>query len=179
MSRGPTLSLDDCVQSPAGGVLIESVRAYKCVVFAVAVSVCFVAGNVCAASPGEPATKSVRRGAVMGQTIEWTSYANDAGGTKYSPAAQITRNNVSKLTPAWTYRTGDYGIGTALVRDETTPLFVDGVLYASTPFGGVRALDGASGRELWAFDSELDLEARSRRQCSQIARAFRWMTRHS
>jgi quinoprotein glucose dehydrogenase len=36
---------------------------------------------------------------------------------------------------------------------------VDGVLYASTPFGGVRALDGASGRELWAFDSELDLTA--------------------
>ncbi|HEX4522372.1 MAG TPA: pyrroloquinoline quinone-dependent dehydrogenase [Casimicrobiaceae bacterium] len=117
----------------------------------------FLAAEMCAASPGEP-PKPARRGATTSRAVEWTSYANDAGGSKYSAAAQITRDNVSQLVPAWTYRTGDYGIGTALVRDETTPLFVDGVLYASTPFGGVRALDGASGRELWAFDSELDLE---------------------
>ena len=88
--------------------------------------------------------------------IEWTAYAGDPGGSKYSPAAQITRDNVSRLVPVWIHRTGDYGLGGATARDETTPLFVDGVLYASTPFGGVRALDGASGRELWAFDSELD-----------------------
>ncbi len=114
-------------------------------------------GSAGAASPGDPLAKWARRTARPHQTIEWTAYANDAGGTKYSFAAEITRDNVSKLAPAWTYRTGDYGLGGAVARDETTPLFVDGVLYASTPFGGVRALDGASGRELWAFDSGLDL----------------------
>ncbi len=71
--------------------------------------------------------------------IEWTAYASDAGGSKYS------------------YRTGDYGVGRVQARDETTPIFVDGTLYVSTPFGGVRALDGATGRERWAFDAELDL----------------------
>jgi quinoprotein glucose dehydrogenase len=89
--------------------------------------------------------------------IEWTAYAGDLGGSKYSPADQITRANVTTLTPAWTYRTGDYGVGPAQARDETTPIFVDGVLYISTPFGGVRAIDGATGRERWAFDPELDL----------------------
>src|SRR4051812_12212524 len=74
--------------------------------------------------------------------IEWTAYAGDAGGSKYSPADQITGANVATLTPAWTYRTGDYGIGRAQARDETTPIFVDGILYVSTPFGGVRAIDG-------------------------------------
>ena len=89
--------------------------------------------------------------------IEWTAYAHDAGGTKYSPAAQITRDNVAKLIPVWTYRTGDYGRGGGAARDETTPLYVDGMLYASTPFGGVRAIDPETGSERWAFDADLDV----------------------
>src|SRR5829696_125073 len=76
--------------------------------------------------------------------IEWTAYAGDAGGSKYSPAEQITRANVATLTPAWTYRTGDYGVGRTQARNETTPIYVDGILYISTPFGGVRATDGRS-----------------------------------
>jgi glucose dehydrogenase len=95
--------------------------------------------------------------ATSAATVEWAAYAHDAAGTKYSPAAQITRANVRDLVPIWTYRTGDYTVGDAMARDETTPLFVDNVLYASTPFGGVRALDGDTGAELWSFDSELDL----------------------
>ena len=89
--------------------------------------------------------------------IEWTAYGADAGGTKYSPANQITRDNVATLKPAWIYRTGDYGVGRAQARDETTPLYVDGLLFISTPFGGVRAIDGTTGRERWTFDAELDL----------------------
>ncbi len=91
------------------------------------------------------------------QTVEWTAYGRDAAGTKYSPAQQITRDNVRSLVVAWTYRTGDFALADAAARDETTPIFVDGLLYASTPFGGVRALDPESGREVWAFDPEIDL----------------------
>jgi quinoprotein glucose dehydrogenase len=89
--------------------------------------------------------------------IDWPAYAGDAGGSKYSAADQITRANVATLTPAWIYRTGDYGVGRTQARDETTPIFVDGLLFISTPFGGVRAVDPATGRERWAFDAELDL----------------------
>ena len=91
------------------------------------------------------------------QTVEWPAYAHDAAGTKHSPASQITRANVNKLVPVWTYRTGDFSLGEGMARDETTPLYVDRTLYASTPFGGVRAIDGDSGSELWSFDSEVDL----------------------
>jgi len=89
-------------------------------------------------------------------SVDWPVYAHDAGGTKYSPAAQITRTNVQRLVPVWTYRTGDFALGDGMTRDETTPLFVDGLLYVSTPFGGVRALDPETGSERWSFDSELD-----------------------
>ena len=92
-----------------------------------------------------------------GSAVDWPVYAHDAAGTKYSPAARITRLNVKRLVPAWTYRTGDFSLGDGMTRDETTPLFVDGLLYVSTPFGGVRALDPETGHERWSFDSELDL----------------------
>src|SRR5690348_8328588 len=93
----------------------------------------------------------------VGSAVEWSANGRDAGGSKYSPATQITTANVRDLAPVWIYRTGDFALGDGMVRDETTPLFVDGVLYASTPFGGVRALDPSTGAELWSFDSELDL----------------------
>ena len=117
-------------------------------------AVCVLCGCLLAACVAEAAPV---RAEGASATADWSAYAHDAGGTKYSPAAAIDRTNVSRLVPVWSYRTGDYGLGAATVRDETTPIFVDGVLYASTPFGGVRALDPTSGRELWAFDSELDL----------------------
>lgn len=88
--------------------------------------------------------------------VEWPVYAHDAGGSRFSPATQITRANVGRLVPVWTYRTGDFSLGDGMTRDETTPLFVDGLLYVSTPFGGVRALDPETGSERWSFDSELD-----------------------
>jgi len=88
--------------------------------------------------------------------IEWPAYAHDAGGSRFSPASQITRANVARLVPVWTYRTGDFALGDGMTRDETTPLFVDGLLYVSTPFGGVRALDPETGSERWSFDSQLD-----------------------
>jgi len=88
--------------------------------------------------------------------IEWPAYGHDAGGSRFSPASQITRANVGRLVPVWTYRTGDFALGDGMARDETTPLFVDGLLYVSTPFGGVRALDPETGSERWSFDSRLD-----------------------
>lgn len=67
----------------------------------------------------------------------WPTYANDPGGTRYSPLQQINRNNIAQLRVAWTYRTG------ALPYDpeeldhkaafETTPILVDGKLFLSTP----------------------------------------------
>lgn len=90
----------------------------------------------------------------------WAHYGGDAGGMKYSALKQVNRGNVTTLKPAWTYRSGDVSDGTAQpIRSafETTPLFVDGVLYLTTPFNRLIALDAETGKELWAFDPKLDL----------------------
>lgn len=88
---------------------------------------------------------------------DWQSYGRTAFGDRYSPLAQITPDNVSKLVPAWTYRTGDIpgpndpGETTA----ENTPLKVNGMLYVCTPHSQVIALDPDTGKEIWRFDPKI------------------------
>ena len=85
---------------------------------------------------------------------EWTAYGHDAHGSRYATLTQITRENVSQLAVAWTYRTGEMGARTRQpVKFEATPLMVDGTLYLSTPFGRAIAIDAETGRERWAYDA--------------------------
>ncbi|HYM11767.1 MAG TPA: pyrroloquinoline quinone-dependent dehydrogenase [Bryobacterales bacterium] len=90
---------------------------------------------------------------------EWRYYAGDPGGSKYSPLEQINRANVTKLRVAWTYHTGDISDGTKYPTRsafESTPLVADGVMYVTTPFCRLIALDPETGKEIWAFDPQLD-----------------------
>jgi quinoprotein glucose dehydrogenase len=90
----------------------------------------------------------------------WPSYGHDAGGTRYSPAAQINRDNVEQLKVAWTYRTGALdGVADELKHNaafEATPILVDGRLYLSTPFDHVIALEPETGKKIWEFDPKLN-----------------------
>ncbi len=91
---------------------------------------------------------------------DWNSYGRSAHGDRYSPLAQITPENVSKLVPAWTYRTGDLpgpndpGETTA----ENTPLKANGMLYVCTPHSQVIALEPDTGKEIWRFDPKLSTQ---------------------
>lgn len=87
---------------------------------------------------------------------EWGAYGRDAFGSRFSPLTQITRENVSTLTVAWTYRTGDTAHTRQTTKFEATPLMVDGTLYLSTPFGRAIALDPATGRQRWSYDARSD-----------------------
>jgi quinoprotein glucose dehydrogenase len=92
---------------------------------------------------------------------QWPVTSGDAGGSRYSPLRSIDRSNVANLKLAWTFHTGDVSDGhTFNTRSafEATPLVVDGVMYITTPFSRLIALDPETGRELWAFDPKLDRE---------------------
>jgi quinoprotein glucose dehydrogenase len=92
---------------------------------------------------------------------EWPAYAGDPGGSKYSRLKQINRENVSRLKVAWTYHTGDISDGSEYPPRsafETTPLVIDGVMYATTPYSRLIALEAETGKELWTFDPKLDKE---------------------
>jgi quinoprotein glucose dehydrogenase len=98
---------------------------------------------------------------------EWGAYGRDPQGTRFSPLTQVTPANVASLKPAWTFHTGDISTGKPDAEGkraprsgfETTPLFMDGRLYLTTPFNRVIALDPATGKQLWAYDPKVYLQA--------------------
>src|SRR5258708_5381553 len=96
---------------------------------------------------------------------DWPFYGHDAAGTKYSPLDLINRSNVNKLAVAWTFHTGDIyagsrgGLRGRASAFETTPLYVDGTLFVTTPFGRVIALEPETGKQIWAFDPHIDKQA--------------------
>jgi quinoprotein glucose dehydrogenase len=79
---------------------------------------------------------------------DWPGYGGP-DGTHYSSLAQINRDNVKNLNVAWKFDTGEDG------GIEANPIVVGKVLYTTTPHKGVIALDAASGKLLWKFESDL------------------------
>lgn len=82
-----------------------------------------------------------------GQT-DWAYSGGSPGNAHYSALKQINTKNVSRLQQVWSFDTGEKG------GLETTPLIIDGVLYAYTPTQKVFALNAATGKLIWRFDSE-------------------------
>ena len=63
--------------------------------------------------------------------------------TRYYPNRQINTGNVSKLRPAWIFQTE------VVDSMETTPIVVNGVMYVTTAFNHVYALNARTGEEIW------------------------------
>jgi quinoprotein glucose dehydrogenase len=90
----------------------------------------------------------------------WPNYGGDAGGTRYSSAAQIDRKNVAQLKVAWTARTGAFPHDEELDHKaafEATPILMGDRLFLSTPYDHVIALNAETGAKLWEFDPKLEL----------------------
>ena len=88
-------------------------------------------------------------------STDWPYYGGDQAGTKYSELAEINRGNVKKLRLAWEWRAEEKNLpafGTRPGMFEVTPLAVGNVLYLSTPYNRVAALDAVTGKELWVYD---------------------------
>ena len=92
-----------------------------------------------------------------GQMVEWRQVGADQGASKYSSAGDIDRSHVSELEIAWTWEPNELPnreFNTRPGSFEATPLMIDGVLYLSTMYTRVVALNAATGEQLWAFDPE-------------------------
>ena len=86
---------------------------------------------------------------------DWPTYGGDAGESHYSALTQITRGNVGKLQLAWEWKTDEAPLPNFKTTPgvfEATPLMIDGVLYVSTPYNRVVALDPEIGHEIWSYD---------------------------
>ena len=69
--------------------------------------------------------------------------------TRYYPASQINNKNVKNLRPVFTFQTE------VLESMETAPVVVDGVMYITTSYNHVYALDAVSGKEYWHYKHKM------------------------
>lgn len=80
---------------------------------------------------------------------DWSSYLGGPDRNHYSTLSQITKENVSKLKLAWSYKAPDYG------QMQMNPIVVDSILYGVTAALRVVALNATTGKEIWRFGDSL------------------------
>ncbi|HEX6893872.1 MAG TPA: pyrroloquinoline quinone-dependent dehydrogenase [Bryobacteraceae bacterium] len=103
---------------------------------------------------------------------DWPVFGHDAGAQKYSPLTQITPENVASLALAWEYRTelgkaipagapasadsaAAPGVRARTIRGrviEISPLVIGDVMYVTTPYNYVVALNAETGEQIWRWD---------------------------
>ncbi|MBK7116432.1 MAG: PQQ-dependent dehydrogenase, methanol/ethanol family [Proteobacteria bacterium] len=108
-----------------------------------------------------PVVDDAALGSAAAAPDEWLTVGRDYAETHFSPLKQIDATNVGKLGLAWSYDTQ------SLRGLEATPLVSNGVLYATTPWSNVFALDARTGKELWRWDSKAD-RIRGGRACCDV-----------
>jgi len=87
----------------------------------------------------------------------WLTYSGTYRSERFSPLADINRDNVNELKVIWAYQmqpSGDTGAGLV----ETTPLVADGIMYITEPPSTVTALDARTGKRLWSWSPDIPEE---------------------
>lgn len=69
--------------------------------------------------------------------------------TRYYPNRQINVDNVKSLRPAWIFQTD------VVETMETTPIVVNGIMYVTTAFNHVYALNARTGEQIWHYEHDM------------------------
>ena len=80
----------------------------------------------------------------------WNHYLGDPGRTHFSTLSGFDLENVSRLEPAWTYESPDWG------QMQMNPLVADTLLFGVTAAQRAFALDARSGAPVWIFGDTLN-----------------------
>jgi alcohol dehydrogenase (cytochrome c) len=83
------------------------------------------------------------------QAKNWLNYGGDLGQMRFWPSDAINTKNVSRLKVKWIFQTGVVG------SFENTPIVENGVMYVTTPYDHVFAVDAKTGKELWHYQYKL------------------------
>lgn len=96
----------------------------------------------------------------------WMSHGRTYSEERFSPLSQINEGNVAKLGLAWYYDLKtERGV-------EATSLVVDGVMYTTSAWSIVHAIDARSGKRLWTFDPKVAGEKAKHACCDVVNRGL-------
>ncbi|MBI1252472.1 MAG: PQQ-dependent dehydrogenase, methanol/ethanol family [Alphaproteobacteria bacterium] len=79
----------------------------------------------------------------------WLTHGRTYSEQRYSPLEQINAGNVGEMGLAWSYELPSNRGASA------TPIVVDGVMYVTSAWSNVVALNAATGEEIWKWDAEV------------------------
>ncbi len=102
--------------------------------------------------PGVPKNVSVSQAMLTDagrQNQNWLHTQGNYDQTRYYPGNQINTGNVAKLRPAFVFQTE------VMESMETAPIVVDGVMYLTTSYNHVYAIDAATGKEFWHYKHKM------------------------
>jgi glucose dehydrogenase len=83
------------------------------------------------------------------QNVNWLHTNGDYGQLRYYGGNQINTGNVKNLKPAFVFQTE------VVESMETAPIVVDGVMYLTTSYNHVYAVDAATGKEFWHYKHKM------------------------
>jgi quinohemoprotein ethanol dehydrogenase len=92
---------------------------------------------------------------------EWLSHGRTYSEQRFSPLSGVNKENIAELGLAWSF---DFGVSRGI---EATPIVSNGVLYVTSSWNIVNALDAKSGEVIWRFDPEVD-KSRAALMCCDI-----------
>jgi quinohemoprotein ethanol dehydrogenase len=101
---------------------------------------------------GASKPKDVNGGRIVaadGEPENWMVHGRTYGEQRFSPLKQINDQNVSQLKLAWFYDLDTHR------GQEATPLVIDGVMYFTSAWSKVFALNAATGAVLWSYDPKV------------------------
>lgn len=105
-----------------------------------------------------PAGTAMADPSLLQTGADWPAYGGTESARRYSPLAQITPDNATKLKRVWDIHTGDLPksqFAKGKYGAETTPLKVGNSLYLCTPKNIMISLDPATGKERWRYDPKV------------------------
>lgn len=102
---------------------------------------------------------------------QWMSLGRTWKADRFSPLTKISDANAGQLGFAWEYEARSHR-GRVEHGQESTPIVVDGVLYASGPWGSVFAVDARTGKEKWRHDPDVDASYNRRACCDVVSRGL-------
>lgn len=108
----------------------------------------------------------------QGNTGGWPVWGGDAGGTRFSPLREITKENVDELEVAWEYHTGDSSElkpGVPPSSFLATPVLHNNTLFFCSGLSRAFAVDAETGQERWVFDSKPSVRGDWTSKCRGVA----------
>ncbi len=105
-----------------------------------------------------------RIAAADGEPGSWLTHGRTFGEQRFSPLSRVNADTVGELGLAWHYELKTSRGASA------TPIVADGVMYVTSAWSLVYALDAKSGRELWVYDPRVDRSVGTSACCDVVNR---------